>query len=72
MGRDRPIPCPPCCPDVTQLVFFFSSYIKDQVLHPKVGSAVELRARIKNVIASVTLEMLETIGREIEYRFDIP
>jgi hypothetical protein len=44
----------------------------DQLFSPKVGSAVELRARIKTEVASVPFEMLETIGREIEFRFDIP
>jgi hypothetical protein len=52
------------------LDFLLWGYVKDKVFRPKVCSAVELHARIKTAVASMTLEMLENIGRE-KYRFDI-
>jgi hypothetical protein len=54
-----------------QPVQIFWGYVKDQVFRPKVGSVVELCARISNAVASVTPRMLENICREIEYRLDI-
>jgi hypothetical protein len=71
IGRDGPIPWPPRSPDITPQDFFFWDYVKDQVFRTKVGSVVELRARINNAVASVTPQMLENTWREIEYRLDI-
>jgi hypothetical protein len=70
IGRDGPIPWPPRSPDITTLDFFFWDYVKDQVFRTKVGSLVELRARINNAVASETPQMLENTWREIEYRLD--
>jgi hypothetical protein len=53
------------------LDFIFWGYVKDQEFRPKVGSVVELRARINNAVASVTPQMLENTWREIEYRLGI-
>jgi hypothetical protein len=71
IGRDGPIPCPPRTPDITPLDFFFWGYVKDQVFRSKIGSVVELRARINNAVASVTPQMLEKTWRKIQYRLDI-
>jgi hypothetical protein len=70
-GRDGPIPWPPRSPDITPLDFFFWDYVKDQVFRSKIGSVVELRARINNAVASVTPQMLENTWGEIQYRLDI-
>jgi hypothetical protein len=53
------------------LDFFSWGYVKDRVFRPKVGSVVELRARINSAVASVTPQMLENTWREIEYRLGI-
>jgi hypothetical protein len=44
----------------------FGDYVKDQVFRSKVGSVLELRARINSTVASVIPQMLENAWREIE------
>jgi hypothetical protein len=43
---------------------------KDHVCYPKVGSVVELRARMINIAVPVTPKVLENTWRETEYRLD--
>jgi hypothetical protein len=50
---------------------FFWGYVEDQIFHPKVGSVVELGARINSAVASVTPQMLENTWRAIQYRLGI-
>jgi hypothetical protein len=42
----------PLAPDVTPLFFFLWGYVKDYAFRPKVGSVVQLRARINSAVAS--------------------
>jgi hypothetical protein len=71
IGRDGSITWLPRSPDITPLDFFFWGYVKNQVFRSKIASAVELRARINNTVASGTPQMLENTWREIQYRLDI-
>jgi hypothetical protein len=61
----------PHLPDITLLDFFFSGYIKDQVYATHVPDLPTLQDRICDVIASVTLDILDRTQQEIEYRLDI-
>jgi hypothetical protein len=71
VGRDGPIPWPPCSPDITPLDFFLWGYIKAIVYKTLVTSLDELKLRIVAAIETVTPQMLENTWREIEYRLDI-
>lgn len=71
IGRDGPIPWPPRSPDITPLDFFFWGYVKDQVYSTRVDSIEHLKERIRNAIRSVTVDMLHSTWREIEFRLDI-
>lgn len=71
IGRGGPIPWPPRSPDITPLDFFLWGYVKDRVYATRVNDRVELKRRIRDVINSVTEDMLRNTWREMEYRFDI-
>jgi hypothetical protein len=71
IGLGGQIPWPPSSPDIAPVIFFFWGSVNDQVFLSKLGSVVELRARINNAVASLTPQMLENTLGEIEYRLDI-
>jgi hypothetical protein len=71
IGRDRPISWPPRSPDITPLGFFFWGYVKDGVYSTRVPDLPTVRDRIRDVIASVTPDMLDRTWQEIENRLDI-
>jgi hypothetical protein len=45
--------------------------MKDRVFVPPVNDFQDLRARIRETIATVPMDMLERTWQEIEYRLDI-
>jgi hypothetical protein len=61
----------PSLPQCNPTGFYLLELCKGQEFRPKVGSVVELPARINNAVASVTPQMLENTWREIEYRLGI-
>jgi hypothetical protein len=65
IGRDRPISWPPRSPDIIPLDFFFWWYVKDRVYAPRVPDLPTLRDRIRDVIASVTPDMLDKTSQEL-------
>jgi hypothetical protein len=72
IGKSRPITWPPCSPDLTPLDFFFWVYIKDAVYMPPLATTLpELAGRIRDAVATVTLDLLNKVWTEIEYRYDI-
>ncbi|PNF14991.1 hypothetical protein B7P43_G01527 [Cryptotermes secundus] len=69
-GRSGPIRWPPSSPDLTPLDFFLWGYVNDRVFVPPVNDLPDLRARIRETIATVPTDMLERTWQEIEYRLD--
>ena len=70
-GRDGPTPWPPRSPDITPLDFFLCGYVKDKVFSTPVADVTNLKARIKDVFATITEDMLENAWRETDYRLDV-
>ena len=55
----------------TPLDFFLWGYVKDRVFATPVSDIGELRNRIRDVISTITDEMLTRTLQEFEYRLDI-
>ena len=51
--------------------FFLWGYVKDRVFTISVNDTGKLRTRIRDVIATITGEMLTRTLQEFEYRLDI-
>jgi hypothetical protein len=72
IGRGGPITWPPRSPDLTPFDFLFRGYIKDAVyVPPLVTTLPELAGRMRDEVATVTLDVLNSVWTEIEYRYDI-
>ena len=72
IGRDGPTPWPPRSPDITPpLDFFLWGYVEDKVFSTPVPGITNLKARITEVFATITEDMLENTWREIDYRLDV-
>ena len=70
IGRDGQISWPPRSPDLTSLYIFLWGYVKDRVFATPVNDIGELRTRIRDVIATITGEMLTGTLQEFEHRLD--
>ena len=74
IGRGGPIPWPARSPDVTPLDFFFWGYVKDLVFQTPVADIDDLTTRIREVIATVNVNMLantwNNLKRRLEYLRD--
>jgi len=57
--------------DITSLDFFLWGYIKDKVFLTPVPDITNLKARITDAFATITVDMLENTWREIDYRLDV-
>ena len=66
-----PIYWPPLSPDLTPLDFFLWGYAKDRVFATPVNDIGELLTRNRDVIATITGEMLTRTFQEFEYTLDI-
>ena len=63
---------PPRSPHLTPCDFFLWGYVKDQVYIPPLpGSIPELKVRIRTAIETITVDMLQTIWNELDYRVDV-
>jgi penicillin-binding protein-related factor A (putative recombinase) len=51
--------------------YFLWGYVKERVYAINVNDVTELRDRIKQELASITLDMIHSIYSEISYRLDI-
>ena len=71
IGRDGPTLWPPRSPDITPLDLFLWLYVKDKVFSTPVPDITNLKARITDVFATITEDMLENTWREIDYRLDV-
>jgi hypothetical protein len=71
IGHDGPISWPPRSPDITLLNFFFWEYVKDRVYATSVPDLPTLRDHIRDVIYSVTPDMLDRTWQEIKHRLEI-
>jgi hypothetical protein len=72
IGRGGPITWPPHSPDLTPLNILFWVYSKDAVyVTPLATTLLELAGRIRDAVATVTLNLLNNMWIEIEYRYDI-
>ena len=57
--------------DITLLDFSLWGYVKDRVFSTPVPDITNLKARITDVFATITEDMLENTWREIDYRLDV-
>jgi hypothetical protein len=72
IGRGWPITWQPRSPDLTPLDFFFWGFIKDAVYVPPLATTLpELAGRIRDAVATVTLNLLNNMCTETKYRHDI-
>jgi len=47
-------------------------YVKDQVYVPPLPASIpELKVRLRNTIATITADMLQTVWNELDYRVDV-
>jgi len=70
-GRDGPTPWPPRSPDITPLDLFLWGYVKDKVFSTPVPDITNLKAKITDIFATMTEDMLENTWREIYYQIDV-
>jgi hypothetical protein len=60
------------CLTLLPLIFSFGGYIKDAVNMPPLATTLlELTRRIRDTVATVTLDLLNNMWTVIEYRYDI-
>jgi hypothetical protein len=71
IGRGGPIGLPAASPDLIPLDFFLWCYVKNIVYQVKISDLQHLKARIRNTVATVTRNMLQTTWNEVEYSLDI-
>jgi hypothetical protein len=72
ISRGGPVTWPPRSPDCTSHDIFFWGHINDSVhVQPLATTLPELAGRIRDVVATVTLDLLNNVWTEIEYRYDI-
>ena len=72
IGRGGPTSWPPRSPDLTPLDFFLWGFLKDQVYVPPLpANLAELRNRITAAVELVTLDMLQRVWQEIDFRWDV-
>jgi hypothetical protein len=68
ISRCGPLAWPPLSPDLTPLDFFLWSYVKNIIYQVKVNDLQNLKARIRDAMATVTPNMLQGMWNEAEYR----
>jgi hypothetical protein len=66
IGRGWPIAWPPISLD-----FFLWGYVKNIVYQVKINDFQHLKPRIRDTVATVTSNMLQTTRNEVEYCLDI-
>ena len=71
IGRKGPISWPPRSPDLTPLDFFFWSYVKKKVYHPKPETMDELKSRIQLVCREIPTSTLSAVQQNMVKRLRI-
>jgi hypothetical protein len=70
IDRGRPITWPLRSPDLTPLDYFFWGSIKDALYVPPLATTLpELAGSIRDTVATVTLDLLNNVWTETEYRY---
>jgi hypothetical protein len=64
IGRDGPMPWPPCSPNITPLDFFLCSYVKRNVFQTPVNGLDDLKSRIRIFQQTYSTE-------ELKYHLDV-
>jgi hypothetical protein len=67
----EPIAWPPRSPNLTPVDFFLWGYVKNIVYQVQINELQHLKARIREDVATETLNMLQATWNEVEYRLDI-
>ena len=63
---------PPRSPGATPCDFFLWGYVKDQVYVPPLPASIpELKVRIRTATETITVDMLQTVWNELDYRVDV-
>ena len=63
---------PPPSPGATPCDFFLWGYVKDQVYVPPLPASIpELKVRIRTAIETITVDKLQTVWNELDYRVDV-
>jgi hypothetical protein len=71
-GKVAPIAWPSRFPDHAPLDFLLRGFVKDRVFVPPLpANVVELRTRITAAVAEVIPEMLRSLWKEIDHRWDV-
>jgi hypothetical protein len=70
-GRGGSIAWPPRSPNLTPLDFFLWDIMENIVYQVKINDLQHPKARIRDVVATVTPNMLQAMWNEVEYRLDI-
>jgi hypothetical protein len=71
IGRGGPIAWPPRSPESTPFDFLLWGYVRNIVYRVKTNDLQQLKACIREIVATVTPNMLQATWNEVEYRLDI-
>jgi hypothetical protein len=71
IGKGGPIAWPTRSPDLTPLDIFLWCYEKNIVYQVKISSRQQLKACMRDTVATITPNMLQATWSEIEYCLDI-
>jgi hypothetical protein len=71
IGRNGPVAWPPRPPDLNPLDFFLWGNVKNILHQVRINDLQHLKAPIREAVATVTPNMLQTTWNEGEYRLDI-
>jgi hypothetical protein len=71
IGRGGPISWPPRSPDPTPMDFFLWGYVKNCVYGEKIRDLQHLRDRITIATETVTPDIIQKTGHEIDYHLDV-
>jgi hypothetical protein len=70
ISRNGDIPWPPTSPDLTVCDFFLWGYLKIKVFSHRPRSIDELKARIREEIDGISIEMLQRAMRNLRMRLE--
>jgi hypothetical protein len=68
ISRGGPIAWLPRTPDLSSLYFFLWSYVKNIVYQVKINDLQNLKAHIRDAVATVAPNMFQAMWKEVKYR----